>query len=182
MKASDGKDARQGMPVPLGQGEQVLVIDGDPASLYCIGGMLLHLGYGVVRAESARSALCVLHDEAQPIDLVIMDHHLPDMRGIELVQSVRRLKRRAPVILTTGYDDLAVYLAVVTMHDVLFLQKPMGVRDLGVLVRAALERRSDGYGHAMTTSMAKDKNGGNEGRESVRSGPVSPYDRSRAPA
>jgi len=171
MRANEGEDARQGIPIPRGQGERVLVVDGDPASLYCIGGMLLHLGYGVVRAESARSALRVLHDEEQPIDLVIMDHHLPDMRGLDLVQSVRRLKRRAPVILTTGYEDLAVYLAVVTMHDVLFLQKPMGVRDLGVLARSALERRTIGHGHAMMTCMAKDKNVRNEGPEAGRSGP-----------
>lgn len=141
MNTFSGKGPVRMENVPRGHGERVLVVDDDPASLYCIGEMLSRLGYGVTRATSAHSALAVLCNDGGEFDLIITDHRMPEMRGLDLVHAVRRSGQNIPMILTTGYEDLDVYLAVHASHDVLFLRKPMGVRDLGVLVDSALQRR-----------------------------------------
>lgn len=39
-------------------------------------------------------------------DLILLDFHLPDMKGIELVKNILALSPKIPIIVLTGYADL----------------------------------------------------------------------------
>jgi FixJ family two-component response regulator len=41
-------------------------------------------------------------------DLILLDLHLPDLSGIELIQKVLSLKKEALIIILTGYSDINV--------------------------------------------------------------------------
>jgi CheY-like chemotaxis protein len=66
--------------------------------------MLEELGHVVVEAPSAPKALDVLHREK--VDLVITDHMMPKMTGLELMETIKRHWPDLPVILATGYAEL----------------------------------------------------------------------------
>jgi CheY-like chemotaxis protein len=67
--------------------------------------MLEDLGHHVIGASSARHALDILKSE-QPIDLMVTDHVMPGMTGIELAVKSREVRPSLPILLATGYADL----------------------------------------------------------------------------
>jgi PAS domain S-box-containing protein len=84
---------------------RVLVVDDDP--LICAGtaDMLEDLGHTVIEASSAARALEALRSGAQ-VDLVITDHAMPGMTGMELARQIQETWPALPVLLATGYADL----------------------------------------------------------------------------
>jgi CheY-like chemotaxis protein len=67
--------------------------------------MLEDLGHKVIPANSGRDALVILRS-AQPIDLMMTDHMMPGMTGVELALQSREVRPTLPILLATGYADL----------------------------------------------------------------------------
>jgi CheY-like chemotaxis protein len=83
----------------------VIVVDDDSLVLTNMAAMLEDLGHRVFEASSGRQALEILHQEST-IDLVITDHAMPQMTGLQLIQQIRAEWPDMPVILATGYAEL----------------------------------------------------------------------------
>ena len=83
----------------------VVVVDDDSLVLTNMAAMLEDLGHRVFEASSGRQALEILHQEST-IDLVITDHAMPQMTGLQLIQQIRAEWSALPVILATGYGEL----------------------------------------------------------------------------
>jgi CheY-like chemotaxis protein len=69
-------------------------------------GMLEVLGHRVTVASSAGRALEMLVADAA-VDLVITDYAMPGMTGKELAQRIRETRPGLPVVLASGYAELA---------------------------------------------------------------------------
>jgi DNA-binding response OmpR family regulator len=65
----------------------VLVCDDTPAKRYVISSWLRRAGYRVVQAQSAGEAISVL--DREPVDLAVLDVHLPDRSGLEVTSLIR---------------------------------------------------------------------------------------------
>jgi CheY-like chemotaxis protein len=83
----------------------VLVVDDDGLVAKGTAAMLEDLGHTVLEAGSAAEALIVLENE-RLVDLVITDHAMPDMTGMELARRLRNIRPELKVILATGYAEL----------------------------------------------------------------------------
>ncbi len=83
----------------------ILFVDDDPLIAMSTTEMLEDLGHRVIGANSALHALDIIKSE-QPIDLMVTDHVMPGMTGIELAAASRRLRPSLPILLATGYADL----------------------------------------------------------------------------
>jgi CheY-like chemotaxis protein len=83
----------------------ILVVDDDPLIAGSTVALLEDLGHIVVEATSGMEALRLLSDGLEP-DLVITDHAMPEMTGLELAREVRRRLPELPVLLATGFADL----------------------------------------------------------------------------
>jgi CheY-like chemotaxis protein len=69
---------------------QVLLVD-DDLHIRSLGRELLEkLGYEVETAASGEEVLEKFH-RGRPLDLVILDYHLPGMSGLEVVQRLKAL-------------------------------------------------------------------------------------------
>jgi CheY-like chemotaxis protein len=68
--------------------------------------MLEDLGHTVLQAASAREALALIQS-GHEIDLVLTDHAMPEMTGVELARRLRQLRPDLRLVLTTGYADLS---------------------------------------------------------------------------
>jgi CheY-like chemotaxis protein/anti-sigma regulatory factor (Ser/Thr protein kinase) len=84
----------------------ILFVDDDPLIAMSTTEMLEDLGHRVIGASSARHALDILKSE-QPIDLMVTDHVMPGMTGIELAAKSREVRPTLPILLATGYADLS---------------------------------------------------------------------------
>jgi CheY-like chemotaxis protein len=83
----------------------ILVVDDDVLVSTGTAAMLEDLGHTVVEAQSGVEALHVLGSEMR-IDLVITDHAMPGMTGLELARRIEAEYPGLPVILATGYAEL----------------------------------------------------------------------------
>ncbi len=126
--------------VPTGH-ECLLFVD-DEAMLARLGQAALErLGYEVVVCTSGREALDTFRVAPERFALVITDHTMPHMTGIDLTHALRRLRPALPIILCTGYSDLITAEKARALGIEAFCMKPLLIRDLGRLVRQVLEQR-----------------------------------------
>jgi PAS domain S-box-containing protein len=84
----------------------ILTVDDDPLVALNTSALLEELGHTVYSASSAMLALEILRRENK-IDLLITDQLMPDMTGSELASRIRAEKAQFPIILATGYAELA---------------------------------------------------------------------------
>jgi signal transduction histidine kinase len=85
----------------------ILLVDDDPLVAAGTAAMLEDLGHTVREASSAAEALALLEGD-RAIDLVITDHVMPGMSGVELARRLRETWPDLRVILASGYADLTV--------------------------------------------------------------------------
>ena len=83
----------------------ILFVDDDPLIAMSTSEMLEDLGHRVIGVSSGLHALEILRS-AQPLDLMMTDHMMPGMTGLELVAASRDVRPALPVLLATGYAEL----------------------------------------------------------------------------
>jgi CheY-like chemotaxis protein len=102
--------------------------------------MLEQLGHRVLVAPSGALALEVVRLEPK-IDLVITDHAMPGMSGLELAERLREMRPTLPVILATGYADLPAGRTLGMPR----IDKPYRLEKLAALIAATVvEPPADG--------------------------------------
>ncbi|RAJ70387.1 response regulator of citrate/malate metabolism [Streptomyces sp. Amel2xB2] len=87
------------------------------------------------RAHTAAQALVAL--ESRHIDLVLLDHYLPDESGVTLVARMRQLGHHADVIMVTAARDVATLQSAMRHGALQYLVKPFSF--------AGLRAKLDGY-------------------------------------
>jgi signal transduction histidine kinase len=84
---------------------KILVVDDDPLIAMSTVDMLEDLGHTVIKANSGKRALEMLETETA-IDVLMTDHAMPGMTGLELAKIARSKWPKLQVLLATGYADL----------------------------------------------------------------------------
>jgi len=96
-------------------------------------------GYHVVAARDAREALEKFQNET--IDLVISDLRLPDRSGVEIMQAVKDIDPRVPVIIITAYGSIEGAVEAMRRDAYSYLTKPLDVEQLKMDIARALQNR-----------------------------------------
>ena len=118
---------------------RILVVDDDSLVAESTVSMLEHLGHRVIVTSSGALALETLRSEPQ-IDLVITDQVMPGMTGLELARRMRQIRPELPIILATGYSDLAQRRADPAITT---LDKPYHLEKLAAVIARAMARDVD---------------------------------------
>jgi CheY-like chemotaxis protein len=95
--------------------------------------LLEDLGHRIITATSGIEALDRLTFDAVP-DLVVTDQLMPGMTGLELIRRIEADRPGLPVLLVSGYADMAPASA----PHVLFLPKPFTERELAKALLVAV--------------------------------------------
>jgi two-component system, cell cycle sensor histidine kinase and response regulator CckA len=121
--------------------ETLLVVENEAAIKTLVQMALERHGYVVLTAESGGEALRLAASHQGPIDLLITDVVMPDLRGPELA---RRLVEQRPDMVTlfmSGYMDDALGDDATLRVPVDFIQKPFSPSARAARVREMLDRR-----------------------------------------
>ncbi|MGW3560091.1 DUF7342 family protein [Streptomyces sp. NPDC000963] len=102
----------------------------------------------VATAHSTAGALAVLGE--RPVDLILLDHHLPDENGLAAVRKLRARGHQCDVIMVTAARDVATVQAAMRHGALQYLVKPFNFAGLrGKLeAYATLRRTLEGGGEA----------------------------------
>lgn len=87
-------------PFPANPSQRILVVEDDAAIRELNAQVLLRSGYQVDAAADGVAGWDAL--QANSFDLLITDHNMPRLSGLELVKKVRSAHMTVPVILATG--------------------------------------------------------------------------------
>jgi len=85
---------------PANPSQRILVVEDDAAIRQLNAQVLVRSGYRVDAAEDGAAGWEALH--AKNFNLLITDHDMPKLSGLELVKKVRSARMTLPVILATG--------------------------------------------------------------------------------
>ena len=112
----------------------ILVVDDDDLVLQNTVAMLEDLGHRAIPAGSAEDALAMLKHEAA--NLVITDYAMPGVTGLQLADTIRARYPALPVILATGYAELALD----SSGDLPRLAKPFSQAEAAAAIRLVMRR------------------------------------------
>ena len=140
--------------------DSILLIDNDADVLRAVGDYFERIGYEVGRADVAEAGFEAF-DRMRP-DVVILDLHLPDLGGLDVLERLR--SQGGSIILLTGQGDMETAVRAMQLGAEHFVTKPVDLSHLAaatarvcdkvglarqnVLLREALDRLLSGAGGA----------------------------------
>ncbi|MGW0543879.1 DUF7342 family protein [Streptomyces griseoincarnatus] len=112
-------------------------------------------GFHAVRPAHSGAEALERVETLPRVDLVLMDHYLPDETGLDVVREMRRRGHQADVIMVTAARDVATVQAAMRHGALQYLVKPFAFAGLrGKLeAYARLRRTLDGGGEAEQTEV-----------------------------
>ncbi|MBS1816520.1 MAG: PAS domain S-box protein [Acidobacteria bacterium] len=123
---------------PTRRGHETVLLVEDEDSVRKLARLALErAGYTVLVAENGAAALVVAEEHQAPIDLLVTDVVMPEMRGPDLAQALRARRPGLKVLFMSGYVQDALDRADISEAD--FLLKPFTLKDLSQRVRAAID-------------------------------------------
>jgi two-component system response regulator HydG len=117
----------------------VLIVDDEPAALRALKSLLEGEGFRVRTAENGLVALDELA-EATP-DVLVTDLKMPELDGLGLLRRAKALDEDLPVIVMTAFGDVDTAIEAMQTGALHYLQKPVRVDELVVLIGQALAHR-----------------------------------------
>jgi G3E family GTPase/CheY-like chemotaxis protein len=126
-------------PLPATEGKLVLLVEDDPDVREFGASALKTLGYRVLEAADADTALTAL-TERSDISLLFTDVGLPGLNGRQLADQARRHIPDLKVLYTTGYARNAILHRGVLDAGVELLVKPFTIDGLGRKLKDILQR------------------------------------------
>lgn len=121
-----------------GQGEQILVVDDDPAILDITRRTLEHVGYRVATARNGAEALSFYSRERSEIALVLTDMMMPVMDGRALAIALRQIDPKVRIIGASGLSSRSQGAAGRDLEMTHFLPKPFTADVLTTALRRVL--------------------------------------------
>ncbi len=115
---------------------RVLIVDDDPHVRNATARRLERAGHRVETFAAATPALAALQADASRADVVFTDQTMPGMNGLEFVAQLHAIGGAPPVVMSSGYLDLATIERARALGVVAMLDKPV---DAGTLLRTLRE-------------------------------------------
>ncbi|MDX3314759.1 response regulator [Streptomyces sp. NPDC054884] len=130
---------------------RILIVDDDPHLLRALTIALTARGYRTNAAPDATTALRAAASAAP--DLAVIDLGLPDLDGINIVESLRGWSTAPIIVLSARHDETAKINALDAGADD-YVTKPFGMGELLARIRAALRRATPADEQPVITTAA----------------------------
>ena len=123
---------------PLGM--RILLVDDNDTNRRVLSSQMIHAGYEVELAATADAALEILHAQAKPFDVVVLDFHMPVMDGAMLGEHIMNSPDIGPtrLVLLTSLDRSGDMQRFADIGFSAYLTKPVRTRELLDCLRKAL--------------------------------------------
>jgi two-component system response regulator AtoC len=117
--------------------ERILIVEDEKLIRWSIKARLEEEGYVVREADSGKNAFDLLEDD--DFDLVLLDHRLPDITGLEILERIHRENPEISLMMMTAYGTVENAVQAIKNGAFDYLTKPVNLDELVVVVEKALE-------------------------------------------
>ncbi len=116
----------------------VLVVDDEDLALDVMRKSLTYMGYTTIAVNNGNEAIdYFIHEK---IDAIITDVSMPVMNGIDLLIEIRKIDKKVPIILITGFDTEGTRKAAQFHHATAIIYKPFKIQQLKQLIDNTLSK------------------------------------------
>lgn len=119
---------------------KILVIDDEKLLRWSLEQNLSKDGYTVLSAEKGVEGLNLYREESP--EIILLDIHLPDISGINVLEGVKEINKNAIVIMITAFGDVQTAVKTIKLGAYDFVEKPFNMDKLKLLLEKALETSS----------------------------------------
>jgi two-component system response regulator AtoC len=116
---------------------KILIIDDQTSILESLSLFFDEKGYEIITANSGRKGLEKVTSE-EP-DIVILDIHLQDLNGIDVLRDIKAISERTHIIMITAYHDMEKTIEVMKMGAYDYIRKPINIEELDFTVQKIAE-------------------------------------------
>ncbi len=134
IRTSDGRMAGAGRS---GRRPHILVVEDDPSMVRAMRAMLAGDAYDLEVLGTGGEALAALSAHAP--DLVLLDLHLPDMHGFQVLEVIRTLTPRPATVVITAESSVETAVEAMRRDALDFVPKPFSPARVLKTVHHALE-------------------------------------------
>src|SRR5258708_20057494 len=110
------------------------MVDADALVMTGTAAMISDLGHAAIEAHSGAEALDLLGSGVK-VDVVLADHGMPMMTGLQLAESIHSRFPGLPIILATGYAELPIDPATLGIAR---LAKPCTQHEIAAAIHQAV--------------------------------------------
>jgi len=139
VEINDRKTEKITRQIPGGM-ETILVVEDNSNVRRFAVRSLQKLGYQVLETENSDTAMEIISDDEQSIDLLFSDIIIPgDKNGHELALWSKQFNPKLKVLLTTGLRDGTIDEQSISGDGLALLRKPYSLEILAQYIRSQLE-------------------------------------------
>jgi len=107
---------------------RILIVDDEEMQVNLLEGFLSRQGYEVVMAANGGEALARFRE--QPIQLVLLDHRMPDMNGDDVLRRMKAMDPLVRCIMITAFGSVQTAVEVMKLGAGDFVEKPVDLKVL----------------------------------------------------
>jgi len=117
--------------------KRILVVDDEKLVRWALTQKCAEFGYQTLEAENGEAAIKALQSDT--VDAVLLDVHLPDLSGIEVLEKLKQAGESRSIIMMTADPQLDDVKAALRLGAYDFVSKPINFEELSVTLQNALE-------------------------------------------
>ena len=124
---------------PTGARKTTVLLADDESAIALLFEMdLTRRGYCVLKAHSASEATKISEDFPTPIDILVVDWNMPDMKGDELAHQLLKQRSEMKFVLMSGHPGAAETINRFPKNQAVFLAKPFTPSKLDSAIKELL--------------------------------------------
>jgi len=123
----------------MSSANNILVTDDEAATLKTLSAGLEDMGYKVTTAVNGQEALVLIR--RQPFNIVIADIKLPDISGLEILETAKELNPETAVIMITGHASIETAVDAINEGAYAYILKPVAMNELETIINNALREQ-----------------------------------------
>jgi len=120
---------------------RILLVDDAPDVLKIHKALLSRLHHESITAENGQQAMDIFLKDTEHFELIITDHRMPVMNGLEFIQGIRQLNANIPIIMITAFGEDEQLQQAVSL-GALLVNKPVTLDKLRECIDTALQTPS----------------------------------------
>lgn len=122
---------------------RILVIESDADIRQSLSQFFAAHGYSLDEADDGEEGLYRAHEATIPYDIVLLDDHLPDAAGLDMLPALRAVSPGSLVVFMSHSSARERFFEAIAAGAYEFLQKPPWPQEaLRVVARGIRERRN----------------------------------------
>ena len=113
---------------------RILLVDDDESVTRLLANFLQRNGMKTEIMNNSENAWDLFSENSAAYDIVITDHTMPNLTGLELTRKIRSVRSDIPVVLCSGYNELVNEDEAAELGVSHFLNKPVRLENLASVI------------------------------------------------